>query len=361
MKFPRNLHMNLSWLAVAALLSACGGGGGGSTPVVSIDRELSGVLTGQAVLSGTGFTIVIPNVSDQGTLTYTATQANGSPLPAGLTFDPVTRTFTGSSVLDLTSDLSVRVTASNGVSSSTGTFTLAAVPQGVFRTPSQFYGVVFPKSTGLAEMWTWELLDNGVKLWSGDVAYPGNGFSALSSQRTSSGASFSTSANVAAQAGKLANGMRFTVNGSVYDTERLSDAWPGTSPTPGSFDVSDWQGTWEAVGNQTLSGSTVTVRHVWTVNSAGVISGNKFLGSSSIAECTVTGGEDSKVTLTGTPVSRVKVTYSCTDSSSSVYSGISFNRRTDADGSWKQMFLPRTDSSSSEFLGLTFTRMLSPS
>jgi hypothetical protein len=49
----------------------------------------------------------------EGDVTYTATRANGDPLPAWLSFDPATRTFTGQPPAD-TESVAIRVRAENG-------------------------------------------------------------------------------------------------------------------------------------------------------------------------------------------------------------------------------------------------------
>jgi VCBS repeat-containing protein len=65
------------------------------------------------------FTFVVPantfaDVDVGDTLTLTATLANGSPLPAWLSFDPSTRTFSGTPKNENVGTLSIRVTAKDG-------------------------------------------------------------------------------------------------------------------------------------------------------------------------------------------------------------------------------------------------------
>ena len=57
-------------------------------------------------------------------LVYTATLANGDPLPGTLTFDPVTRTFSGTPPQNFNGPLEIRVTASDNTNSASDTFTL---------------------------------------------------------------------------------------------------------------------------------------------------------------------------------------------------------------------------------------------
>ena len=59
---------------------------------------------------------------DSGSLVYSATLENGDPLPSWLSFDPQTRTFSGTPLEANT--LSIRVTASDGFGSVSETFAL---------------------------------------------------------------------------------------------------------------------------------------------------------------------------------------------------------------------------------------------
>ncbi len=77
-----------------------------------------------------GFTFTVPSGtftdSDAGDqLTYTATLSDGSPLPAWLTFDPVTQTFSGTPGNDDIGNISIRLTATDlHGASATQTFTV---------------------------------------------------------------------------------------------------------------------------------------------------------------------------------------------------------------------------------------------
>ena len=71
-------------------------------------------------------------------LTYTATLANGSPLPAWLGFNASTRTFSGTPPQDINGSVDLKVTASDGSLSVSDTFTLTIDPVNdapVVRTP----------------------------------------------------------------------------------------------------------------------------------------------------------------------------------------------------------------------------------
>ena len=328
MKLFENIRVKLSLVAAAALLTGCGGGGGGTggNNLVSIDRELSDVLTGQSVLSGAAFRLEIPNVS-QGTLTYTASLADGSPLPAGLTFDAASRTFSGAANLNLSNDLTVKVTASNGGNPpmTTGTFTLSSVPQGVYywlSDPTQlassdrFYGVIFPKADGKAEMWAYEKKISSsprkATLWLGEVIYPGNGFSATSNQRVLTSNEYTNVNAIVATAAKSGSSVNFTVNSQLYSAA----PHPAASEAITSFN--DWQGRWiSAAADPAWNEETLEVNHNWEVGADGVIAGSKSNG------CTVD-QTSSKVTLTNTPVTKIQVKYIC-GVSVEEYLGISFN------------------------------------
>eukprot|EP01035_Chromulina_nebulosa_P047308 gene47308-64121_t len=57
-------------------------------------------------------------------LVFTATTDTGAPLPGWLTFDPATRTFSGTPQNENVGPLSVKVTASDGELTTTSTFTI---------------------------------------------------------------------------------------------------------------------------------------------------------------------------------------------------------------------------------------------
>ncbi|GEO18204.1 putative Ig domain-containing protein [Microvirga aerophila] len=65
------------------------------------------------------------NDADNDTLTYSATLANGDPLPTWLTFDPLTRAFSGTPAQADVGTLSIKVTASDGTASVSDSFDLA--------------------------------------------------------------------------------------------------------------------------------------------------------------------------------------------------------------------------------------------
>jgi Ca2+-binding RTX toxin-like protein len=85
------------------------------------------LLADQAATQGTGFSYVVPvntfaDVDSGDSLTYSAQLANGSPLPAWLSFNATTRTFTGTPQAGDVGAIDVRVTATD-----TGTLTASDV------------------------------------------------------------------------------------------------------------------------------------------------------------------------------------------------------------------------------------------
>lgn len=90
---------------------------------------LSAALANQAAGSGSAFSFTVPAGSftdaDTATLTYTATQGNGSALPAWLSFNPATRTFSGTPPAGNTSAFVAKVTAADGTSSASDTFVIS--------------------------------------------------------------------------------------------------------------------------------------------------------------------------------------------------------------------------------------------
>ena len=77
--------------------------------------------------SSIAFTLPANSFSDADgdTLIYTATLADGTALPAWLSFDATSRSFSGTPPLNYTGTLSVKVTASDGILSTSDTFVLA--------------------------------------------------------------------------------------------------------------------------------------------------------------------------------------------------------------------------------------------
>lgn len=86
-------------------------------------------ITDQGATEASAFTYQVPAnafVDVEGSaLTYTASLADGSALPAWLSFDPATRTFSGTPPQDSAGTLNIRVTASDGSLSVNDTFALA--------------------------------------------------------------------------------------------------------------------------------------------------------------------------------------------------------------------------------------------
>ena len=91
-------------------------------------------LVDQQATQGTLFTVVVPtstfaDVDAGDTLTYSATRADGAALPTWLTFNPSTRTFSGTPQGSDLGTLDVRVTATDaGTLSATDVFALAVLP-----------------------------------------------------------------------------------------------------------------------------------------------------------------------------------------------------------------------------------------
>ena len=65
---------------------------------------------------------------DSASLTYTATLANGSPLPTWLGFNTVPRTFSGTPPQNFNGTVDLKVTASDGSLSASDTFRLTITP-----------------------------------------------------------------------------------------------------------------------------------------------------------------------------------------------------------------------------------------
>ncbi|MBF0142832.1 MAG: putative Ig domain-containing protein [Magnetococcales bacterium] len=124
--------------------------------VDSADRapEFAKSIAGQSATVGSPFSFQVPADTVVGgagnALTYTATRADGSPLPAWLSFDPATRTFSGTPTYSSDAgQLSVQLTAtdSNG-SSVSGNMVLTVVNPGVL-VPIQDLSVAFSEAISL--------------------------------------------------------------------------------------------------------------------------------------------------------------------------------------------------------------------
>lgn len=92
-------------------------------------------IPNQSIDSSQSFNYTIPDstfIDDDGnnTLTYSATLSNGNPLPAWLSFDPITRTFSGTPAETI--NINVKVTAIDSANATaTCTFMISAVVTGI--------------------------------------------------------------------------------------------------------------------------------------------------------------------------------------------------------------------------------------
>ncbi|WP_448604511.1 tandem-95 repeat protein [Thermoleptolyngbya sp.] len=100
---PANAHVGtLALRVIATDPSGAQGEGTFTLTVLNVNDApvLQKPISDQTAVTGKGFSLVLDadtfvDVDAGDTLTYTARLSNGSPLPAWLTFDPVTRTFSG--------------------------------------------------------------------------------------------------------------------------------------------------------------------------------------------------------------------------------------------------------------------------
>ena len=90
----------------------------GSTTVTNNAPTVANAIQDQTATVGTALSFAFPattfNDADSDTLTYTATQSDDSALPAWLSFDAATRTFSGTPQAADVETVSVKVTASDG-------------------------------------------------------------------------------------------------------------------------------------------------------------------------------------------------------------------------------------------------------
>ena len=115
---------------------------------------LAAAIADQTASEDAPFSFIVPedtfSDADGDTLTYTATLANGDPLPAWLTFDAATGTFSGTPGQADVGVLSVIVTASDGAASVSDTFDLTV--NEVNDDPAITVGKLLSVGSGVAEV-----------------------------------------------------------------------------------------------------------------------------------------------------------------------------------------------------------------
>jgi len=93
---------------------------------------VANVIADQSLPEDTAWSFTVPTNAfsdvDGDTLSYTASLGNGGVLPAWLSFDASSRTFSGTPPHDFNGALELRVTASDGTASVSDTFTLTITP-----------------------------------------------------------------------------------------------------------------------------------------------------------------------------------------------------------------------------------------
>ena len=104
------------------------------------------VIPDQTATAGTAFSYAFPATTfsdaDSDTLTYTATQADGTALPSWLSFSASTRTFSGTPQAADVATVSVKVTASDGSASVSDTFDIVVSAAGDTTAPTLTSAVV---------------------------------------------------------------------------------------------------------------------------------------------------------------------------------------------------------------------------
>jgi Ca2+-binding RTX toxin-like protein len=92
---------------------------------------IANAIADQTTIAATAFSLTVPANTfsdvDGDTLTYSATLASNAALPAWLTFDPMTRTFSGTPTLADVGNLSIRLTAADSTTSVSDLFTLDVI------------------------------------------------------------------------------------------------------------------------------------------------------------------------------------------------------------------------------------------
>ena len=132
--------------------------GSGGVPAVTNNSTVTAptvatVIPDQTATAGTAFSYAFPDTTfsdaDGDTLTYTATQADGTALPSWLSFTASTRTFSGTPQAADVETVSVKVTASDGSASVSDTFDIV-----VSAAPSLGTTCNAPDLAGRTQIWT---------------------------------------------------------------------------------------------------------------------------------------------------------------------------------------------------------------
>jgi Ca2+-binding RTX toxin-like protein len=102
---------------------------------------VASVISNQTTTAGSAFSYQLASntftdVDAGDTLTYSATQANGSPLPSWLSFNPATRTFTGTPTKSNAGNLNIQVRATDKAGASVSTPLNLTVNPGVNNAPT---------------------------------------------------------------------------------------------------------------------------------------------------------------------------------------------------------------------------------
>ena len=107
---------------------------------------VAAVIPDQTATAATAFSYAFPDTTfsdaDSDTLTYTATQADGTALPSWLSFSTSTRTFSGTPQTADVATVSVKVTASDGSASVSDTFDIVVSAAGDTTAPTLTSAVV---------------------------------------------------------------------------------------------------------------------------------------------------------------------------------------------------------------------------
>ena len=105
---------------------------GASLPPANSAPIVANAIADRSLAEDTAWSYVVPantfSDADGNTLTYSASLASGTALPAWLTFNGSTRTFNGTPPLNFNGNIDLRVTASDGALSTSDTFRLTVTP-----------------------------------------------------------------------------------------------------------------------------------------------------------------------------------------------------------------------------------------
>ena len=271
---------------------------GNPPPPTNTAPVVANPLADQEVTVDVPFTYVVPadafTDADGDLLTYTAALSGGGMLPSWLTFDPATRTFTGTPTAADVGTVSVKVTASDGSDSVSDTFDIVVSPPADTTAPrvaSIVRGTSSSSPTN-ADSLTWRVTFSEAVSNVDTADFAVSGTTATLSVSAVSGVTGAY--DVTASGGNLA-GVTATVTLSIATGHNIQDAasnaLTNTTPTGAndkSYVVDNTAPTVTITGVPGTSSAAFTATFTFTEAVTGFVVGEITLGNATASNFTVT-------------------------------------------------------------------------